>query len=67
MNVGFCNLILKRNMYREMKEITSKSNNNKKKLFKVKKINVTVKDKRPLLLFIELVFDSWVISFIFHF
>ena len=58
MNVGFCNLILKRNMYREMKEITSKSNNNKKKLFKVKKINVTVKDKRPLLLFIELVFDS---------
>ena len=68
MNVGFYNLILKRNIYREMKEITSKNNNNKKKkLFKVKKINVTVKDKRPLLLFIELVFDSWVISFIFHF
>ena len=62
MNVGFYNLILKRNIYREMKEITSQ-----KKLFKVRKINVTVKDKRPLLLFIEQVFDSWVISFIFHF
>ena len=34
---------------------------------KVRKINMTVKDKRPLLLFIEQVFDSWVISFIFHF
>ena len=45
-----------------MKEISSQ-----KKLFKVRKINVTVKDKRPLLLFIEQVFDSWVISFIFHF
>ena len=31
MNVGFYNLILKRNIYREMKEITSKNNNNKKK------------------------------------
>ena len=30
----------------------------KKKLFKVRKINMTVKDKRPLLLFIEQVFDS---------
>ena len=62
MNVGFYNFVLKRNIYREMKEIT-----NQKKLFKVRKINVTVKDKRPLLLFIEQVFDSWVISFIFHF
>ena len=53
MNVGFYNLVLKRNIYREMKEIT-----NQKKLFKVRKINVTVKDKRPLLLFIEQVFDS---------
>ena len=53
MNVGFYNLILKRNIYHEMKEITSQ-----KKLFKIRKINVTVKDKRPLLLFIEQVFDS---------
>ena len=37
MNVGFYNLILKRNKYRDMKEITSL-----KKLFKVRKINVTV-------------------------
>ena len=36
----------------------------KKKLFKVRKINVTA---RPMLLFIEQVFDSSVISFIFHF
>ena len=62
MNVDFYNHILKRNIYHEMKEITSQ-----KKLFKIRKINVTVKDKRPLLLFIEQVFDSWVISFIFHF
>ena len=30
----------------------------KKKLFKVRKINVTTKGKRPLLLFNEQVFDS---------
>ena len=36
-----------------MKEITSQ-----KKLFKVRKIKVAVKDKRSLLLFIEQVFDS---------
>ena len=51
MNVGFYNLILK---------ITSQN-----KLFKVRKINVAVKDKRPWLLFIEQVFDSWVIPFVF--
>ena len=45
-----------------MKEITSQ-----KKLLKVRKINVTVKDKIPLLLVIQQVSDSWVISFIFHF
>ena len=48
------------------KEITSQ-----KKLFKVKKNNVTVKGKRPVLLFyftdFEMVFVSWVISFIFSF
>ena len=42
-----------------------------KKLFKVKKNNVTTKDKRPLLLFyftdFEYVFVGWVISFIFYF
>ena len=53
MNVGFYNLILKRNIYPEMKEITSQ-----RKLFKVRKINVIVKDKRLLLLFIEQVFIS---------
>ena len=37
MNVGFYNLILKRNIYREMKEITSKNNNNKKKTIQSKK------------------------------
>ena len=30
----------------------------KKKLFRVRKINVTAKDKRPFLLFIEHVFDG---------
>ena len=62
MNVGFYNLILKRNIYRKIKEVTSQ-----KKQFKVRKINVTVKDKRSLLLFIEQFFDSWVVTFIFHF
>ena len=47
-----------------MIEITSQK---KKKLFKVRKTNVTAKDKRPMLLFIEQVFNSCVISFIFHF
>ena len=36
-----------------MKEITSQ-----KKLFKVRKINVTGKNKRPLLLYMEQAFDS---------
>ena len=62
MNVGFYNLILKRNIYRKIKEVTSQ-----KKQFKVRKINVTVKDKRSLLLFIEQFFYSWVVTFIFHF
>ena len=62
MNVGFYNLILKGNIYRKIKEVTSQ-----KKQFKVRKINVTVKDKRSLLLFIEQFFDSWVVTFIFHF
>ena len=53
--------VLKKKMYREMIKITSQK---KKKLFKVRKINVTA---RPMLLFIEQVFDSSVISFIFHF
>ena len=49
-----------------MIEITSQKKK-KKKLFKVRKTNVTAKDKRPMLLFIEQVFNSCVISFIFHF
>ena len=61
MNIGFYNLILKRNISQNERNYQSK------KLFKVRKMNMTVKDKRPLLLFIEKVFDSSVISFVFYF
>ena len=55
MNVGFYNFILKRNIYHKMIETTSQK---KKKDFKVRKINMTAKDKRPMPLFSEQVFDS---------
>ena len=54
-------------MYHEMKEeITSKKN----KLFKVKKNNLTAKDKKPSLFYFtdfEQVFVNWVIFFVVSF
>ena len=54
-NVGFYNLIPKETCITKWKKLPAK----KKKLFKAKKYNVTVKDKRPCFYFILLILNRF--------